>query len=82
VPVSICLAPQRDILKAVRKYLGFLQTDVPHPSLNVHEFRSLKGPNGEKVFEAFAHQKTRGAYRVFWYYGPKGLRKNNLPVYG
>jgi len=60
---------QRDILKAVRKCLGFLQTDLRHPSLNTHEFRSLKGPNGEKIFEAYAQQKTPGAYLVFWYYG-------------
>jgi hypothetical protein len=35
---------------------------------------SLKGPNGEKVFEAYAEQRTPAAYRVFWYYGPsKGI---------
>ncbi len=62
---------QRDILKAVRRCLGFLQTDLRHPSLNTHEFRSLKGLNGEKVFEAYAQQKTPGAYPVFWYYGPE-----------
>ena len=27
--------------------------------------------NGEKVFEAYAQQRTPGAYRVFWYYGPE-----------
>ena len=62
---------QRNILKAVRKCLGFLETNLQHPSLNTHEFRSLKEPNGEKVFEAYAQQKTPGAYRVFWYYGPE-----------
>ena len=62
---------QKDILKAVRKCLGFLETNLRHPSLNSHEFRSLKGPNGEKVFEAYAQQKTPGAYRVFLYYGPE-----------
>ena len=62
---------QRNILKAVRKCLGFLETNLQHPSLNTHEFRSLKGPNGEKVFEAYAQQKTPVAYRVFWYYGPE-----------
>jgi hypothetical protein len=61
----------KDILKAVRKCLGFLETNLRHPSLNTHEFRSLKGPNGEKVFEAYAQQKTPGAYRIFWYYGPE-----------
>ena len=62
---------QRHILKTVRKCLGFLETNLRHRSLNTHEFRSLKGPNGEKVFEAYVQQKTLGAYRVFWYYGPE-----------
>jgi hypothetical protein len=62
---------QEDILKAVRKCMGFLETNLRHPSLNTHEFRSLKGPNGEKVFEAYAQQETPGACRVFWYYGPE-----------
>jgi plasmid stabilization system protein ParE len=61
-------------LQAVRKCLGLLETNLRHPSLNTHEFRSLQGPAGEKVFEAYAQQKTPGAYRVFWYYGPgKGM---------
>lgn len=59
-----------DVLRAVRKTLGFLETNLRHPSLNTHEFRSLKGPRGEKVFEAYAQQRTPSAYRIFWYYGP------------
>ena len=61
---------KKDILKAVRKTLGFMETNLRHPSLNTHEFNSLKGPNGEKVFEAYVQQKTLAAYRIFWYYGP------------
>jgi len=61
---------QKNILKAVRKTLGFMETNLRHPSLNTHEFTSLKGPNGEKVFEAYAQQRTSAAYRIFWYYGP------------
>jgi hypothetical protein len=57
-------------LKAVRKTLGLMETNLRHPSLNTHEFTSLKGPNGEKVFESYAQNKTPGAYRIFWYYGP------------
>jgi plasmid stabilization system protein ParE len=61
-------------LRAVRKCLGLLETNLRHPSLNTHEFRSLQGPAGEKVFEAYVQQQTPGAYRVFWYYGPeKGM---------
>jgi hypothetical protein len=61
---------KRDILKAVRKTLGFMETNLRHASLNTHEFTSLKGPNGEKVLEAYVQQKTPAAYRIFWYYGP------------
>lgn len=62
---------KRKILKAVQKTLGLLETNLRHPSLQTHEFTSLKGPSGEKVFEAYVQQKTPGAYRVFWYYGPE-----------
>ena len=61
---------KKNILKAVRKTLGLIETNLRHPSLNTHEFTSLKGPNGEKVFEAYVQQRTPVAYRIFWYYGP------------
>jgi len=61
---------KKRVLKAVRKTLGLMETNLCHPSLQTHEFQSLKGPYGEKVFEAFAQQNTPSAYRVFWYYGP------------
>jgi len=56
--------------KAVKKTLEFLARDPRHNSLETHEFTSLEGPKGEKIFEAYAQQKTPAAYRVFWYYGP------------
>ena len=60
--------------KAVRKTIKSLARNPRHPGLQTHEFISLTGPNGEKVFEAYADQKTPAAYRVFWYYGPsRGL---------
>ncbi|MFM8454857.1 MAG: hypothetical protein ACKOAD_07900 [Gammaproteobacteria bacterium] len=57
-------------LKAVRKTLGYLETNPRHPSLNTHKYSSIKGPNGEEIFEAYAENNTPGAYRIFWYYGP------------
>ena len=57
--------------KAVKKTIGLLANDPHHNSLQTHEYTSLKGPKGEKVFEAYAEQNTPAAYRVFWYYGPK-----------
>ena len=56
--------------KAVLKALGYLETNPRHPALNTHPFTSLRGPKGEKVFEAYAENKTPAAYRIFWHYGP------------
>jgi hypothetical protein len=58
-------------LKAVRKALGYLETNPRHPGLNTHKFTSLSGPNGEEVFEAYAENKTSAAYRIFLIYGPE-----------
>ena len=44
--------------------------NLRHPSLNTHEYTSLKGANSEKVFEAYEEQRTPAAYRIFWHYGP------------
>jgi hypothetical protein len=60
----------KHILKAVRKALGFMETNLRHPSLNTREFKSLAGPKGEKVFEAYTQHRTPSADRVFWYDGP------------
>lgn len=46
------------VLKAVRKTLGLMETNLRHPSLCTHEYDSLSGPNGEKVFESYAQNKT------------------------
>ena len=56
--------------KAVKKAIKYLSEDPRHKSLQTHEYESLKGPKGEKVFEAYAEQNTPVAYRIFWYYGP------------
>ncbi|MGB0720370.1 MAG: type II toxin-antitoxin system RelE family toxin [Bdellovibrionales bacterium] len=56
--------------KAVRKALAFLESNPRHPGLNTHKYSSLHGPNGEDIFEAYAENKTPGAYRIFFHYGP------------
>ena len=56
--------------KAVKKTLQLIASNPRHPGLQTHEFSSLKGPTGEKIFESYAEQKTPAAYRIFWYYGP------------
>jgi hypothetical protein len=66
--------------KAVRKTLGRLQVDPHHPGLRSHEFGSMSGAAGEKVFESYAEQETPAAYRVFWHYGPAKGRITILAI--
>ena len=68
---------KKRIFKDVCKILGYMETNLRHPSLNTHKYQNLQGPNGEEVFEAYAQQKTPGAYRIFWYYGPE---KNMISI--
>lgn len=66
--------------KAILKILGFMETNLRHPSLNTHEYNDMLGPNGEKVFESYAQNKTPGAYRIFWHYGPSKKQLTILEV--
>jgi hypothetical protein len=56
--------------KKVLKTLGFMEVNLRHPGLKTHKYDSLKGPNDADVFEAYVENRTPGAYRVFWCYGP------------
>jgi hypothetical protein len=44
-----------------------------HPGLHSHPFSSRLNPlnPAEKVFESYVQNRTPGAYRVFWCYGPQ-----------
>lgn len=61
---------RKNVYKAVGKALRLMSTNLRHPSLATHEFHSKQGPNGEKILESYAQNKTPGAHRIFWYYGP------------
>lgn len=51
--------------KAVHKILGLMETNLRHPSLNTHGYDDLAGPNGEKVFESYAQNRTPGGISCF-----------------
>jgi len=69
------------LYKQTLRTLGLLETDLRHPSLNTHVYDSLRGPGGEKIFEAYVQNNTPGAYRVFFFYGPDELNKGKrIPV--
>jgi hypothetical protein len=61
--------------KQALKTIELLATNPRHPSLNAHKFRSLAGPDGEEIFEAYVQNRTPGAYRVFFHYGPDRMAK-------
>jgi len=70
----------KGVLKQVRKTLEYLETNLRAKSLQTHEFESLTRRYGKKVFEADIQQKTPGAYRTFWHYGPDEIDKNGERV--
>ncbi len=72
---------RRGIYKQVLKTLGLLELNIRHPGLNTHEYQSLEGLKGERVWEAYAQNQTPGTYRVFFHYGPdQGSGKRRVPV--
>ena len=64
---------QEGLFKQVEKCVRLLLEDPRHPGLQTHEFSSIDHPfeKDGKVFEAHAQNRTPGAYRVFWCYGPE-----------
>ncbi len=61
------------LFKQVHKTIELLKDNPPHPGLKTHEYDSIANPYDDKknVFEAYAQNKTPGAYRIFWCYGPE-----------
>ncbi len=57
-------------LKSVLKALSHLEANPRYPGLRTHKYKDLKGPRGEDVFGAYAENRTPGAYRIIWHYGP------------
>jgi len=60
------------LFKQVEKCVRLLLENPKHPGLNTHAYDSIPHPydgNG-KVFEAYVQNRTPGAYRLFWCYGP------------
>lgn len=59
-------------LKKIKKTLRLLRDQGPgYPGLNSHQYSSLTGPNGEVVWESYVENRTPGAWRLWWIYGPE-----------
>ncbi len=66
-------AKQEGLFKQVVKCVELLLSNPRHPGLKTHEYHSIENPYdpAAKVFEAYVQNRTAGAYRIFWCYGPK-----------
>ena len=64
---------QEGLFKQIVKCVQLLQENPRHPGLKTHEYDSIENPYDPetKVFEAYVQNRTPGAYRIFWCYGPK-----------
>jgi hypothetical protein len=58
-------------LRAVRKALGQLEVDTRHQALKTHKYKGKACPHGGELFEAYAQNKTPGAWRIFFCYPPE-----------
>ena len=67
------------LFKQVQKCVELLSANPRHPGLKTHEYHSLIHPYDakQKIFEAYVQNRTTGAYRLFWCYGPG---KNEITI--
>jgi hypothetical protein len=56
--------------KKVMACLARLESNPRHPGLNSHRYAAYDDVHGEKIWESYVENRTPGAYRVFWHYGP------------
>jgi len=70
----------KDVLRQVRKTLGYLEANLRAKSLQTHKYDSLTRRYGIEIFEAYVQQDTPRAYRVFWHYGPDEIDRNSRRI--
>lgn len=61
-------------LKKVRKALGLLQADPMYPGLHSHLYQHFPGLEKGKVWDSYVENRTPGAWRIYWMYGPNEVR--------
>jgi len=61
-------------LKKVRKALGRLQIDPTYPGLHSHLYQHFPGLEKGKVWDSYVENRTPGAWRIYWMYGPNEHR--------
>jgi len=67
------------LYKKMGKAMALLANDPKHPGLHSHEIAALSRRYGVKVWQSYLENKTSGAGRIYWIYGPE---KNDITVIG
>jgi hypothetical protein len=57
---------KRGLHRQVLKTLGLLELNTRHPGLNTHEFRSLEGVKGERVWKAYSDARRLPRLFTLW----------------
>lgn len=52
------------------KALKLLSEDPRYPGLHTHDIEPLTERYGEKVWQSYLENRTSGAMRMYWVYGP------------
>ena len=67
------------IFKKWGKALKLLSENPRHPSLKTHDIEVLSERYGERVWQSYLENKTSGAMRMYWVYGPD---KKSITIIG
>ena len=70
---------EEKLYKKMGKAMAFLTNDPKHPGLHSHEIEALSKRYGMKVWQSYLENKTSGAGRIYWVYGPE---KNDITIIG
>ncbi|HSZ30197.1 MAG TPA: hypothetical protein VK784_10640 [Pseudonocardiaceae bacterium] len=64
-------------LRKVRRALGLLQINPRHPGLHSHQYENFPGAPKAKVWDSYVENRTPGAWRIWWMYGPDEIHDNH-----
>jgi hypothetical protein len=67
------------LYKKMGKAMALLSSEPKHPGLHSHEIESLSRRYGLRVWQSYLENKTSGAGRIYWIYGPE---KNEITIIG
>ncbi len=67
------------LYKKMGKAMTLLSNDPKHPGLHSHEIEALTRRYAVKVWQSYLENKTSGAGRIYWIYGPA---KNDITIIG